>query len=51
METRICLEEWDFMHWHCDSSAKKNNRKWEWDQDLSRAATETMGFVLLDTGF
>jgi hypothetical protein len=23
METGICLEEWDFMHWDCDSSAKK----------------------------
>ena len=23
--------KWDFMHWDWDSSAKKNNRKWEWD--------------------
>jgi hypothetical protein len=38
------------MHWGLRFISKKNNRKWEWDQDLSRAATETMGFVLLDTG-
>ena len=29
---------------------QRENRKWEWDYDLSWTATETMGFVLLDTG-
>jgi hypothetical protein len=44
------LRKWDFMHWGWDSSAKKNNRKWEWDKVLNWPVTETMRFVLLGTG-
>ncbi len=29
---------------------KKNNRKWEWDEDLSKTGIAMMGFVQWDDG-
>ena len=53
MGTGICL----FFGWEngisCTGTGihqQQNNRKWEWDYDLSRTATEMMGFVLWDNG-
>ena len=40
------------MHWESVTGIHwpKSNRKLEWDQDLSKTAIKTMGFVHLDNG-
>ena len=36
--------KWDFMH-RAGIHQPKNNRKWEWDKDMSKASIATKGFV------